>query len=95
MPRKRQYGRIASRLIAERIAYLLVPPGSTRPHEVAIRNFTKDNIKLATKQAYHWLDGALTLVKSARGNPYGDDEEALCGAILKKLGVTDAEVPLS
>jgi hypothetical protein len=35
------------------------------------------------------------LVKSARGNPYGDDEEALCGAILKKLGVTDAEVPLS
>lgn len=90
--KRRKYGRNASRLIAERIAVTLVPPGSPRPRELAVRNFTKENIKRAAKEAYQWLDGALALLRSCKGNPYGGDEEALCGAILKRIGVTDAEM---
>lgn len=45
----------------------------------------KDAIMETTRRATQWVKDVIALVKTAPDNPYGDDDEAIAGAILKKL----------
>jgi hypothetical protein len=37
------------------------------------------------REATAWVEQALAAVKSARDNPYGDDDEAIAGEILRQV----------
>lgn len=39
-----------------------------------------------SRNALMWIEEALTVFKSASDNPYGDNDEAIAGAILHTMG---------
>lgn len=69
------------KLIATRMATLMVPAGSTIGD--ALGAIAKPgNIGVVAKQATDWANYAISLVKSCKDNPYGDYDEAIAGEIL-------------
>lgn len=83
----------ARRLIARKMALLAIPVGSgkdsfSRGLEVIT---DKDKFSATAHEAAAWAQEAIALMKTAPDNPYGDDDEAIAGAILQ--AIEDKEQP--
>jgi hypothetical protein len=57
------------KLIVHKMSLLMIPPGSKEP----------------ARDATAWVEQAIAVVKTAPDNPYGDDDEAIAGAILEGI----------
>jgi hypothetical protein len=74
------------KLIASKAALLMIPPGTQNGLATAIGAFTKPgNVVAVTRQATEWVQTAIRAVKEAPDNPYGDDDEAIAGEILRQV----------
>jgi len=72
------------KLIARRMSVLMVPAGGG-PAD-AIRELTSaENIAKRAREATAWARQAIAAVKTAPDNPYGGDDEAIAGEILRQV----------
>lgn len=80
----RVLGRNTRRLLAHFIAREAIPIGGGIGDGV---NFltNPELLRSGTEKAMANMESALQAVKSAPDNPYGDDDEAIAEAILKRL----------
>jgi hypothetical protein len=84
------------KLIVHKMSFLLVPPlrGDDEGRAIAVAVaglFRPGNLMRVCREATAWVRAALTAVKAAPDNPYGDDDELIAGVILsgidkKKVG---------
>ena len=81
---ERKLGPNTRKLLAYFIAREAVPPGGGLADGL---NFLTDSDvrRQGMERAMSNLDAALTAVKSAPDNPYGDDDEAIAAAILGRV----------
>ncbi len=84
---KRVLGPNVKRLAIEFASYVIIPPGSgSNPMELALSALTDGaQLSAAMQAGLARVDQAVALVKAAPDNPYGDDEEAIAGEILRRL----------
>ena len=74
----------AKKLLAHFIALHAVPSGSGI--DAALAFLTNEERRLGAAQAaVEHTQAAIDVVKTAPDNPYGDDDEAIAGAILKRI----------
>jgi hypothetical protein len=74
------------KLIVHKMSLLMIPPGSKEPFATALDALTKPgNIGDTARDATAWVEQAIAVVKTAPDNPYGDDDEAIAGAILEGI----------
>ena len=63
--------------------------GSLAAGIAALKGILESSVAFET--ALLWVDAAITAVKSAPDNHYGDDEEAIAGSLLERLDKYKAE----
>lgn len=74
------------KLIAHKMSLLMVPPGCGNGLQTALAALTKPgNVVAVAKEATMWVNEAIAVMKTAPDSPYGDDDEAIAGAILAKI----------
>jgi hypothetical protein len=72
------------RLIMERMAQIAVPAGGGMSDALAV--LTDATRLVATgKEASEWVRQAIAVVKTAPDNPYGEDDEAIAGELLRRV----------
>lgn len=81
------------RLIARKMALLAIPAGSGKDSFSRGLDVITDRKKFASvaQDAAAWVKEAVAVMKTAPDNPYGDDDEAIAGAILR--AIEDKEQP--
>ena len=79
------------KLIFHRASQLIIPESGGIGDVVdAIR--TPSKLVEATREATEWVKAAIQAVKSAPGpNPYGDNDEAIAGEILRQIEIKKRE----
>lgn len=75
----------AKKLVARKFSLLSIPEGGGLHSAIAVLT-SPDRMASLMKEAKEWVAAAIELVKSAPDNPYGDNDEAIAGAILKQIG---------
>lgn len=80
------------RLIAYRLATIAVPPNGNVFDGLSFLT-SKDKIVAGTKEATKWVEQAIATVKAAPNNPYGDNDEAIAGEILRQVDVKRGKIP--
>lgn len=79
-------GPFVKRLIAARMAVLMIPPGTPNPFATGIQALIDPSrLVAAGKEATEWVQHALALVKAAPDNPYGGDDEVIAAALLHRM----------
>lgn len=74
------------RLIAYRMAQLMIPDGTADPVVTGIRNIaTPGKLAACGREATQWVQDALSVLTSAPDNPWGEDEEAMAGALIRRI----------
>jgi hypothetical protein len=74
------------RLITHKMSLIMVPAGSKDGLAAALNSLTRPGgIGDAAKEATAWVEQAIAAVKAAPDNPYGDDDEAIAGEILRGI----------
>lgn len=72
------------KLIVRRMAQLMIPDGAGLPD--ALRELANPgNIGKRAREATAWVKDVINVVKTAPDNPYGNDDEAIAGEILKQI----------
>lgn len=72
------------KLICHKMALLMVPSGAGFAD--GLRELTTPgNIGKRAREATEWVEQATVVVKTAPDNPYGDDDEAIAGEILRQI----------
>lgn len=71
------------KLVATRTAQLMVPSGGNIGD--ALNAIISGKTVGLAKEATVWVQAAIAAVKQASDNPYGDDDEAIAGEILRKI----------
>jgi hypothetical protein len=77
------------KLIIHKMTLLMIPADTPKGQalEAGVRALTTPgNVGVLTKEATAWVEMALALVKRSKHNPYGDDDEAIAGDILRRIG---------
>lgn len=72
------------RLIAHKVALDAVPKGGGMGDAIKFIS-TPGAIGDGLREAARWASAAIAAVKAAPGNPYGDDDEAIAGEILRQV----------
>jgi hypothetical protein len=80
-----QLGPNVKRLVIRRASLILVPEGCQPIAAAASAVLNGPGLLEAFAAARLWVTKAIAAVKSAPDNPYGDDDEAIAGAILAKM----------
>ena len=72
------------KLVAHKVALDAIPSGGGLQAGIA---FLMDKYRIieTTRKAQEWVAQAIALVKTAPDNQYGDDDEAIAGAILQGI----------
>lgn len=76
------------KLIIRKMSLLMVPASTPKGKgmEMAVNALRKPgNIGATAREATAWVEAALEAVRSAPDNPYGDDDEAIAGEILRQI----------
>lgn len=75
------------RLIARKAALLAIPVGSgTSSFDKGLGVLLdRDKLTSTVNEASAWVQAAIDVMKTAPDNPYGDNDEAIAGAILKGI----------
>jgi predicted membrane chloride channel (bestrophin family) len=81
---KRKIGPNLKKLMAHKMAIDMIPPGGDPFAFVETIMDGKKHAAIAGA-ALEWAILAVNAVRSAIDNPYGDDEEAIAGEILKQI----------
>lgn len=71
------------RLIAHKASLDAVPPGGGL--EDAVEFLVTGKFAEGMKAASDWVRQAIQVIKSAPGNPHGDDDEAIAGELLRRI----------
>ena len=89
-----QIGPNVRRLIARKMALLAVPVGSGKESFARGLNVitNRDKFSATAHQAAAWVQAAIATMKTAPDNPYGDDDEAIAGAILEGIDEREKEM---
>lgn len=74
------------RLIAYKMSFDAIPPGGGFAAGVDFL-LSPGRLAQSGQAAVDWVKQSISLVKSAPDNPYGDDDEAIAGALLERLEV--------
>lgn len=71
------------KLIVRRMSALAIPSGGSISDGLS---FFQDPERMVTiaKEATEWAKTAIAVVRATPDNPYGDDEEAIAGAIVDR-----------
>lgn len=77
-------GPYVKKLIARRIATLVIPKGGSITDALDFL-MDKDKILATTRKATQEIEASIKLVKQSSDNPYGDDDEAIAKALLDGL----------
>ena len=95
-----QIGPNVRRLIAWKMALLAIPVGSGKDSFSRGLDVITNRGKFSSiaSEASAWARAAIATMKTAPDNPYGDNDEAMAGAILEGIElrekeVTDGKVP--
>ena len=88
-----QIGPNVRRLIARKMTLLAIPVGSgkdsfSRGLEVIT---DRDKFSATADKAAAWVQAAIATMKTVPDNPYGDDDEAIAGAILEGIEQREKE----
>jgi hypothetical protein len=83
----RQIGPNVRRLIIRKMSLLVIPAGSGKDSlALGAEIFTDRNkFQSVALEASAFVQAAIDVMKTAPDNPYGDDDEAIAGAILKGI----------
>lgn len=75
------------RLIAHKMSLLAIPIGSGKDSLGLGVEALMNHGKFASiaAEASDWVQKAIAVMKTAPDNPYGDDDEAIAGALLKGI----------
>ena len=74
------------RLIALRMSILAIPPGTENPMKTGMQAILEpEKLSSIAKEATEWVKMAINLVKTSPDNPYGNNDEMIADAILRKL----------
>lgn len=80
----RKLGTNMKRLMSYFIARLAIPPGGGMAAGITL--FTEPGkYEAVARQALEQVDIAITAMRAAPDNPYGDDEEVIAGAIVAEI----------
>ncbi|MFA5767618.1 MAG: hypothetical protein WC919_06875 [Candidatus Paceibacterota bacterium] len=72
------------KLICHRMSSIIVPPNGG-PKDVFEAITTPNKLTQIAKESAVWVEEALAAIKSAPDNPFGGDDEAIAGEILRRL----------
>jgi hypothetical protein len=72
------------RLVAHKVSVDAVPKGGHIGHAMGFLS-SPEKILAGTRAAQEWVAAAIAVVKAAPNNPYGDDDEAIAGEILRQI----------
>lgn len=88
-----QIGPNVRRLIARKMSLLAIPAGSGKDSLArGVEMFTdRDKFMTIATEANAWVQAAIDVMKTAPDNPYGDDDEAIAGSILKGIEEREAQ----
>lgn len=89
----RKIGPNMKKLIINKMAVDAVPPGGGI--QAAIASLNPDKMRENWRNAFLWAVNAIMEVRSAPDNPFGLDEEAIAGEILKQIDERKAEQALA
>ena len=80
------------RLISKKMALLAIPVGSGKESFSIGLDVLTNREKFASiaTEASAWVRAAIDVMKTAPDNPYGDDDEAIAGAILQGIEEREA-----
>lgn len=80
------------RLIIRKMSLLAIPPGSGKDSlSLGVEMFTsRGKFASIAAEASDWVRQAIAVMKTAPDNPYGDDNEAIAGALLKGIEEREA-----
>jgi len=89
-----QIGPNVRRLIARKMALLAIPVGSGKESFARGLDVITNRGKFSSvaSEASDWVRRAIATMKTAPDNPYGDDDEAIAGAILKGIEQREKEM---
>lgn len=89
-----QIGPNVRRLIARKMALLAIPVGSGKESfSLGLDVITnRDKFSATVHEAAAWVQAAIATMKTAPDNPYGDDDEAIAGEILKEIEQREKEM---
>jgi len=74
------------KLIIWKISHDAIKPGGD-PLVDVVSLFSGDNLKKCATNATEWVNLAISAVKTAPDNPFGDDDEAIAGEILRRIDI--------
>ncbi len=77
------------KFICHKMSLLLVPPGGGLASALTAMA-TPGRLLAASREATAWGEAAIAAVKSTPNNPYGDDDEAIAGEILRQVAAKKA-----
>lgn len=77
-------GSNVKKLIIRRMSVVAVPSSGGLADALKFLS-SKESITAGAREATEWVETAIRAVKEAPGNPYGDDEEAIAGEILRQI----------
>ena len=72
------------KLVVEKMAKDAIPDGGGLADGIAFLS-DKDRIIDGARDAQKWVEQALAVVKTAPNNPWGNNDEAIAGEILKQI----------
>lgn len=72
------------RLICHKLSVDAVPAGGGFASAIEFLS-DQERIINGARAATDWVQTAIAAVKAAPGNPYGDDDEAIAGEILRQI----------
>ena len=70
------------KLVCQKMAVDAIPPDGGLMDGI---KFFQGDIAGAAREAQAWVRQAIDAVKAAPANPYGDDDEAIAGEILRQI----------
>jgi len=89
-----QIGPNVRRLIARKMALLAIPAGSGKDSFTKGLDVITNRGKFSSiaSEASAWVQAVIATMKTAPDNPYGDDDEAIAGEILKEIEQREKEM---
>lgn len=72
------------KLICHRMSSIIVPPNGG-PKDVFEAITTPNRLTQVARESTEWVEQAFAAVKSAPNNPFGNDDEAIAGEILRRI----------
>ena len=78
------------KLIAHKMARDAIPDGGGLAAGIQFLS-NPESVKRGAQEATQWVRDAIAVVKLSPDNPYGDDDEAIAGEIVRRIDEKDRQ----